>query len=518
MALATVLTLAACGGGSGSNSSRDNTLRIGFALNQRATLNLDPRLSSSTGEIYVLSALYSPLMRYVASSHSYTPYLATKVAEVDNKTIAVELRPGLKFSDGSDLTAEDAKATFESMAKNMVAGKAGGLNPGIAQLDNVEVTSPTSFVMHFKSPAVGFIYDMLSGRESYIVPSQATADQNTKPVGSGAFKLKSFVPGSKIEMVKADTFFDAANVKLDGLTFISVDEGNAMLNALRAHTVDIGAGSAFGGLDPSSFKTLSGDSRFGTLTYPSENFAYFDSCKAPGYAMNNLKLRQALVYGTDRPALAEAIYGSKDLRAIQIWRPGSPYYDQSIDDDFAYNPEKAKQLLAEGGVKEGQKLKLILTPIDPAGQPLSLVLKDQWAKIGIDLEVSVGDIVTDHYVPASEHKTKYDASLSVLSREPSQRLSINFTLNTIRNICNYNDPKILAMIDKLQAISPNDPAAPAAWAEASRYLAETGALLPLSGRPTLAGWDKKRVDGVSEETLGRLAVDSIQYEKLSIKN
>ncbi len=484
------------------------------------TFNLDPRISVTANENTWDWALYAPLVRFTASTGKYTPYLAQSVTVIDPANVKVAIRADAMFDNGQPVTAADAKATLESMVANQKAGRAGGLNAAIALVQSVEVNDTKTFTIHFTGPALGVVFELLAGREGIVVPASATGTQNTQPVGNGPFKFTSLTSGQKLVTERSSTFFDAKKIKLKGVEFHNVAEGAPQMNALLAGDIDLTAGSVSGGLDFTSFQALSKNRDFKALTWAGTGYSYFDMCRASGYLFNDVRVRQAIQYGTDRAALAQSVYGDKSYAASQFWAKGTSYYDPSIEKDYGYNPTKAKKLLAQAGVAPGTTVTYLINPAaDATSSPMALLMKQQWEKIGLNLVISqTENQVTDFYVPASAKPptVKYQSTQVTFTRAPSAKLSLVFTPNVQRNACNFVDEQITGPMTELLGLSPTSAQAVATWKKVDRYVASIAAVIPLLIRPIFTGTNS-RVLGASSDTLGPVGLVGIQYDKIAIK-
>ena len=532
--LVATIAVAACSGNNGGSASDSSgsgaetappaagdfdpngVLRVGAPLQLVSTLSLDPRVSSISGETVWLSALYAPLMRYTPSTGEFTPYLAESVTTIDPKTVSVAIRPNAVFDNGQQMTAADAKATIDAMKANQAGGKAPGIQAGIQIIDSIEIVNDKTFVVHMARDGLGVIYELLSGRESYIVPASAGASQNTAPIGTGAFKFESYIKGQKLKFTKSKTFFDQANVRLAGLELLNLTEGTPQQNALLAGDIDITSGSAGGGLDPAGLAVLARNRKFRTLTVPGNNFTYVDMCKAPGYILSDVRVRQALQYGTDRAALAKAIYGDESLATTQEWAKGSPFYNPDLDAKYAYDPQKAKDLIKQAGV-EGGTIRLIWTTTDPTTQNMALLVQQQWSQLGLKVQITqTDDSVGDFFLPALSKSVKHDVFFAPFVRTPSTKLSLMFAPHVQRNVCGFEDPKILTAIEQLQGLNPTTPEAAATWKSIADYVASIAAIIPSTLRPQLVGYSDK-VGGVTADTGATGGTVSLQYTSLYIR-
>ena len=510
----------ACRGGGSPGVGDDNpkVLRVGTPFFVAGPeFHLDPRVGITGNENTWLYALYAPVMKYTTSKNSYEPNLAQSVTITSPTSVDIVLRDDATFDNGNPVTADDAKATLGAMIANLKAGKGRGLNQGLRLVDNVKVTGGKRYTINFSAPAKGIVHELLAGREGMILPAGAGATQDTKPVGNGAFKLGSLTNEVSLSLVKSDSYFDADSVALDGLEFRNLAEGQPQMNALLAGDIDLTSGPVAGGLSSELLKTIEGRSGLQAVTFLGNGFAYFDMCRADGYLFNDVRVRQAIQFGTDREALAKAIYGDSKLASGQVWSRENALYDPAIDEKYGYDPDKAKQLLAEAGVKPGTTVRVVVSSAHPAAEQTMLLMKDQWKQIGLGLNISqTDDQNSAFYLPGATQETKFDGTYNVFSRPPSTKISVLFTPESLKNGCNFVDQRIVKGYTELQGLDPTEPATVAAWKTLDDYIASINALMPLMNAPIFIG-ASDRVENLSADTLGPVGIVGPNYAAIRMK-
>ena len=463
-------------------------LKVGdFQVNNQVTV-LDPRLTRSNNDSTWMSAMYAPLMSFDRKTNKFAPYLASTVTVVDNKTIKIELRADAKFDTGAPVTAADAKATIEASRENFRASKANGLRAELLLIDNVEVTSTTGFTIHLNAPGLGAIFDLLADRSTYIIPANAGATQNTKPVTNGAFKFVSFTQGQSIVLEKSTTFWDAKNVNLKGIQFINLLPGTPQTNALLAGDVQYAED-----IDPSGLPALTG--KFNTLkSINPEAYFYIDMCKLSSNFFGDLKIRQALAYGTDRAALAKIASGGTSVAAYEQIAPGDARFNPALPKLYKYNINKSKALLAQAGVKDGTQISLVVANSLAQFTPMGLILKDQWTKIGLTVNiVPTTDLVGAWINPAlrSQPPSTTTLALNQASRAGLQKLTRYFGTNGPANPCNYQNTTLNQLMTDLNGLSPSDPQAVAKWKQAEQIaIGDDVAMIPTMYTPVVRAWSK----------------------------
>jgi len=328
--------------------------------------------------------------------------LAEELNWLDDKTLEVKLRQGVKFHDGVEMTADDVVFTFERIiGENMIEYPEPHTSPRkglIAPLESIEKTGDYTAVMHF-SAVWPVAMQMLVHQQ--IVPKHYLEQVGTKgfvehPIGTGPFKFVSAEGLEEIVMERFDDYYggapDLAPVApacVRQIVFRVIPEASTRAAALLAGEIDICQAVPAELLD-----TLAQTPGLQVKTAPSTNPKWMEMnvTKAP---FDDVRVRQAMNYAVDKDLLIEAIYGG---RAVALPGPLSPYnnfVNKSLK-PYAYDTEKALALLAEAGWtdsngdgtldKDGQPFALTIDTTEEF-RVLTEALAAQFRAIGIDASV-----------------------------------------------------------------------------------------------------------------------------------
>jgi peptide/nickel transport system substrate-binding protein len=348
----------------------------------------DPELS------LMAKALYDSLFTSEDGGTDMTPGLAVEWSYDDSRTeLTIKLREGVTFSDGSALDAQDVKDTLDWVAEDPSQATIFG-----AQYASSEVIDDHTLVIHQKQAQGIFLVNI---RRFAITSSEAIADPDsmvTTPIGTGPYVLNrdESIEGSSYVFDKRDDAWEADTYPFEQVVFNVVgDDPSAAVNALRAGQVDFVPYT-----DGSSAESVVADG-YQALPY---YFVYYnimlDTTGNTVPALADIRVRQALNYAFDREGIVEAVnYGYGNPTAQLEANPDGPMYRPGRDEDYAYNVEKARELLAEAGYPDGFDMSLV------AGQyftPYAPVIKQAFADIGVNLEyVEVrNEEMNDEYLSA----------------------------------------------------------------------------------------------------------------------
>jgi peptide/nickel transport system substrate-binding protein len=375
--LASALLAAACGssgssaGKSSASSGPHGVLTISNEQGALWTCDFNPFNLSYVP--FSLGPVYEPLVFVnTLQSGKQTPWLATSwVWSNGNKVITFTIRKGVKFSNGTPLTAADVAFTFNLLKKF----KGLDLNSVWSVLSSVTQQGSDQVVMTFKTAAVPYFYyiaDQIPIVSQAIwskIPNPVTyPDKN--PVGTGAFTVNPCTPQT-ITYIANPHYWQPGEPKVSKVlypAFTSNDPANTYLANGTAQW-----GSQF---IPSIGKFYSSKSPDNHYWFPPvANVAIFINLKDP--LLSNLAVRQAMAYAIDRPKVSnigEYGYEPPSNQAGIVTPTFSSWLDSAqaaqYGNNYAYNPAKAISILQAAGFKKGSNG--IFT--SPSGQPLSFTI------------------------------------------------------------------------------------------------------------------------------------------------
>ena len=413
------LSLAGCGGGSstsGSSTSSSNILKYGLSGIEG---NFSPFISSNTYDSYVCSLIFEPLVT-VDASGEYVPYLADWELSDDKLTYTFTLKDGIKFSDGTDMTAEDVAYSYSVPAEEDYAGPRLNVANAIADIKVVD-DKTVAFTMASASPAniQNFTYGIMS-KEYYAHSSfEELNELNQKPMGSGKFVLEDGGYASKqyVKLKTNENYWDSdAKPKIDGVYMLEVAD-DTVLSSLESGEIDMCMPAA----KAENVESIESMSNAHLVSYLGNGYTFmcFNTTRP---TLAQTEVRQALMYALDRKSFLKAEYGSDDLVSLGM-APISPvswaYPGNDELNAYDYDLDKAAKMLDDAGWKDtdGDGIRdkdgtplhlnwLIYTESTWPGT-LSSMAYDSWSQIGVDLEITQMDFNT--------------VSSTVMDAEPGQK-------------------------------------------------------------------------------------------------
>lgn len=331
----------------------------------------------------------------------------------DGLTWTFHLRDGLKWSDGSDLTANDfvyswkrvcdpmVAAPYADTVLSMVAGYDKAIEGDLdalqvaAQDDNTLVVTLNAPCSYFGSLAA---FATLSPVQEATVTANgdAWATSAETYISNGPFYVSEWVPGSYILMSKNPYYWNADAIKLDGIKWNLIEDSNAAYSAYQTGEVlmikDVPTEEIPSLKDNADFHV---DPIIGT---------YYISMNLERDAFKDARVRKALSLAIDRDYVANTLMQGTYSPADNFMGPGWIDMDgkqfkdnanggQSYIDvnNYEANLEEAKQLLADAGYPDGEGFPTISYTTNDAGyhKVVAEYLQDAWAKLGIDLQVDI---------------------------------------------------------------------------------------------------------------------------------
>ena len=382
------LVLTACGGGSTTTTKAPGSTGSSAALTPKygGTLRIAAQpIGGNIGWPATLNAsgamvqcYYETLLRSDQNGNLY-PWLAQsyKVA-TDRKSITFTIRKGVKFSDGSDLTADVVKWNLEQY-KNAQP-----------RWTTIDVVDPNTVRVNFKTWDNSLPASFGDNDPALYIVSKAAYDKHgqawmtTNPVGTGPFIVASFVMNATLTMVKNPNYWATDHGKklpyLDGVDYTFTADSATVLMRAEAREIDMVA-AITPGKQVSDYKNLG----WRTNSSNDVNEVWVPDSAHADSPWSKLEVREAAEYAVDRATIAKT-YGDGYLQAPnQIPPRAATAHDANYTLGRSYDPAKAKQLLAQAGYPNGFKTTLIVWPA--GSKDIALVEQQYLAAVGIQAEL-----------------------------------------------------------------------------------------------------------------------------------
>jgi peptide/nickel transport system substrate-binding protein len=373
--LAASLVLTGCAGGAGEGGGSGTMLP-----DEQQVLTYVPNYSIQAlniaqtpleiGVNKVVSQVMEPLVRF--DGEEIVPVLATEWEWVEPTTLEIKLREGVTFSDGAAFTANDVVATLEHYIE--VATPLAAI---FSVIESVEAADDRTVVINTSRPT-GTLVGILS--MVYIAQGDKVKDDSywTMPLGTGPFVFEEYVADDHVTMVRNDDYW-GEKAKLRELIFKLIPDINNRITALSTGEVQVVNGIPF-----DQFSTVEGIEDVEIEQTASLNywFLWFENSRTP---LDDVRVRTAMWEALDLPTIISSLYGDT-AEPMDSFCPSSAFGCLPSDGFPTYDPEHAKELLAEAGYPDGFETDIIFNTGIVTGTPLVQAMISAWNEIGVKVE------------------------------------------------------------------------------------------------------------------------------------
>lgn len=361
-----------------------------IALSAQTTATVDPALQGGASDFMNLEPLFNRLTETPKDS---TLIRGPGVAEKwsigpDGKTVEFQIRKGVRFHNGDELTPEDVVFSIQRVQK---IGPPNNKIYFARFIESVQA-SGDSVVFKLKEPD----WTVLSGLSSSsysVVPKkyiEKVGDDGflKAPVGSGPFKFVSWSKQESLELEAVDYEHFLWQPGVKQLRYVIVAEETTRLAMLKTGEADLAQVSV------TSLKAIEADKSLRPIRVPNVNglvlfmFGQVD----PSNPLSKLEVRQALSLAIDREAISKGIYqGYARPLTASLWNPEAPDLPEWGKTSIKQDMNKAADLLSKAGFPGGKGLKITLHnyeyPTAPLWTQVAPVIRSQWEKLGIQVEL-----------------------------------------------------------------------------------------------------------------------------------
>lgn len=394
------------------NSTTDKAKELSVQLGPDPE-TIDPALNSAIDGGNMIIHAYEGLLS-VDKDNNIIPGQAEKheVSE-DGLTWTFHLRDGLKWSDGSALTANDFVYSWKRVCDPALAapyaetvlGMVKGYEEAVGgNIDALAVSAPDekTFVVELANPCPYF--ESLAAFATLNPVQQKTVEANGDSwainadtyITNGCYYISEWVPGSHITMTKNPNYWNADAVTIDTLKFVLMEDANAAYSAYQTGELQL-----VKDVPTEEIPSLEGNEEFHVEPIIGTYYVSLNTTKKP---FDNAKVRKALSLAIDREYVAGTLMQGTYTAATGYVGPGwkdtdgtdfaananggKPYIDNS---NYDKNLEEAKKLLKEAGYENGEGIPALRYTTNDAGyhKPLAEYLQQAWKEIGITLDVEI---------------------------------------------------------------------------------------------------------------------------------
>lgn len=426
VALVAALALAACGkantktandtkADTANEAADGNTKELAIQVGPTPE-TIDPALNSSNDGGNMLQHLAEGLLKMDKNGNMIPGLAESYEVSDDGLTYTFKLRKGLKWSDGSDLTAKDFVYSWKRVADPNTAapygqdvlGKVKGYEEAAGgNIDALAVSAPddTTFVVELANPVPFF--DRIAAFSTLVPVQEATIEANGDAwtlspetnVTAGPYKLAEFTDGDRIVLEKNENYWDKDSITFDKITYRLIEDPNAAYTAYKQGEV-----SMIKSVPSEEIPALKGTEEFHVDPLMGIYYLSFNTAKKP---FDNEDVRMALALVIDRDYVANTVMQGTYLPANKMIGPGvsdaapdssfekvtEEKYTKGVGSgDYEADVAKAKELLAKAGYPDGQGFPTIEYSTNDQGYHKSVAeyLQNVWKeKLGINTDIAI---------------------------------------------------------------------------------------------------------------------------------
>lgn len=456
---------------------------------------IDPHVNASAELGIPLTSVYDTLIYRVpgatqGSSNQFVPGLAESwdVSE-DGLTYTFQLRRGVVFQDGTPFNAEAVRANIERVVNpDTKSQKAVFLLGSFAA---IEVVDEYTVVMRLSTPYAPFLDGLAQVYLGMASPSALAkwgADYQFHQVGTGPFRFVEYVPNDHLTLVRYDDYnWGPAIYDHNGPAYLDEIEFRFFADpAGRALALEAGDADVMGELPPFDAARLRQDGRIMIMpiAIPGQPLGLLlNTQRSP---LDDVRIRQALLFATDRTSIAQAIFGGESPPAYGPLTAVTFGYDPTLAQRYAYSPSEAVALLEEAGwyaadgdtirERDGQKLTLDAVLMTWGSVPeVAQLVESQWAGVGVALR---SETLTYPAAVQAAREGEYHIIPQSFSSSDPDLLWTYYHSNQPFNWSKISDATLDDLLDRARRIS--DPLQRAElYAQAQQLIMELALLIPI---------------------------------------
>src|SRR5437016_13853171 len=339
---------------------------------------MDPGRSTQVLTVNYFVNLYDTLTRWDAALR-LQPGLATSWRNLNDTTWELTLRPGVKFHDGSPLTAEDVKATLE---RNLLPGKT-VVQAGFATIESIQAVTPTTVRIVTKKPDP-LLLVRLAQMGAQILPARLTTDEGVKelarrPVGTGAYRLVEWVKDERLVMEANRDWWgwEGKPPAIERVVWKPIPDDFPRIVALEKGEADI-----ITNVPPDRMKSIADGRATRLVTVQATRYVVL-SMNTTQPPLSDKRVRQAMHYALDDAAIIKNLYEGMGKSFSGGVADTYLSYSAALK-PYPYDAGKAKALLTQAGYGGGVDLIVHAgTGTMVNDKALIETIVDMWSRVGI---------------------------------------------------------------------------------------------------------------------------------------
>ncbi len=408
-------------------------------------ISMDKTMTFDNNSIRVMEQVMEPLFQASADGTEVKPWLATGYTiSDDKKTYTIKLRSGVKFSDGTPMTAKDVKFSIDEDTKTGAAGW-GFINSAI---DSVTATDDSTVTVKLKYAWAPLIAD-LSLFSNGVIPEnyggKTSAAFYAAPVGTGPFVWDSWKKGQSLKLTANKNYWQKGKPYLSSVQWNVVPDANTRKLQVQGGQIDIDDTP-----DWSSLASLKSAAGVKATTFPSTQIDYvaFNQTRSP---FDDVHIRQAISMAIDRKAMVKAVLFGNGQIANSLLSPGTPYYDKNAG-GATLDVSGAKAELAKSSKPNGFTTTLLISSGNPNQASVAQIMQSELKDIGVTMNIKQLDPTANKQARLA---SDFDMALSAWTMDiPDPDEWTSFAVDPSGGsksaFTSYDNPAVIAVNKKAQ--------------------------------------------------------------------
>ena len=360
----------------GAAMAAKDTLRVGVAVDAK---NLDPQNSVDTFSFSVIRQIYEPLFTIDGKTKELVSVLVDKYEMLDDVTYKFYLKKGVKFHNGEELTSEDVLFSLERILKDSVFAKSRGqfFDP-----KGFQIVDKYTLIMKTSAPMGAFLGTMKHPYASIMSKKAVTTagkEYFRNPVGTGPYKFKNWVKGENIELERFEDYHGKKG-NFKNMNFVVLPDNSSRMIALETGKVDMIYAVPYADYD-----RLMKENKVKVVEAPGLVLLHVGMNTQKG-ALKDPRVRLAIEYAINKEAYNQVVYNGHATVPLGPLPTACMWFPKDAK-AYGYDPEKAKALLKEAGVKN---LKLSLWAINAQDRvDGATLIQAMLSQVGIQVEIQI---------------------------------------------------------------------------------------------------------------------------------
>jgi len=430
-----VFTIASCTPRTVSDPVGDNHLIV---VLPSFPVSLDNVMSNEFNSLMLHENMTETLVRFDGPNYNIVPGLAESWHMLDPQTLIMNLRRGVRFHNGDEMRASDVQ--FSIMR---------GVNsPPVrfihSSIESIDIIDDFTVQINLHIPFVP-ILSHLTHPGAAINSERAVREQGANfanhPIGTGPFMFHSMTLGDSIELVRFEDYW-GERPGVDRITFTIIPEGTNRLIA-----VETGAAHIAFEISPHHLQRMIDEPRlaYDRAGVPRIHFMGFNHQSPTALPLRDLRVRQAINHAIDVQAIVDIVYQGIGIIAHgpMVGIPGVVQFEP-----LEFNPDRARQLLAEAGYPNGFSVSLWCTVDNQQEVDKAVIIQNMLGQVGINVEVVSTEFATFLQGVTAGRHDMYILSWNNAMADPDYGLTLFHSSNIGgSNRFRYHNPEVDRLLD-----------------------------------------------------------------------